>query len=179
MVTIENAIGKSYYDEEDGFGSMAKTLKDAKKYNNEVTLEDVKNWFAKHIGTKRQLRGYNSFVAQKSYQYYQTDIFFFEDLSKETETKQPYGLLMVDSFSKYCQVVPIKTKQVDDVLEGIKELFKLMQAKPDFIYSDEEGAFVSNKVQAYFKEDVIKHIITRSHAPLGGKNDKDIKGLDL
>ena len=124
MLTIEESIGKSYYDEEDGFGSMAKTLKDAKKYNDEVTMDDVRKWFAKHIGTKLQLRGYNRFIANRSYEYYQIDIFFFEDLSKETQTKQPYGLLMVDSFSKYCQVVPIKTKQVDDVLEGIKELIK-------------------------------------------------------
>jgi hypothetical protein len=105
------------------------------------------------------------------------DIFFFEDLSKETNTKQPYGLLMVDSFSKYCQVVPIKTKQVDDVLEGIKELIRLMQAKPDFIYSDEEGAFVSNKVQEYFREEDIKHIITRSHVPLGERMIRTLKDM--
>jgi hypothetical protein len=30
MVPLEDCIAKSYYDEEDGFGSMAKTLKDAK-----------------------------------------------------------------------------------------------------------------------------------------------------
>jgi hypothetical protein len=47
MVSVDSSIAKAYYDEEDGLGSMAKTLKDAKKYNNEVTLEDVKNWFAK------------------------------------------------------------------------------------------------------------------------------------
>ena len=49
MVTIEESIKNAYYDEEDGFGSMAKTLKDAKKYNDKVTIDDVKNWFAKHI----------------------------------------------------------------------------------------------------------------------------------
>ena len=74
---------------------MAKTLKDAKKYNNEVTLDDVRNWLAKHIGTKKQSKGYNSFVAQEAYQYYQIDIFFFEDLTKETGKTQPYGLLAV------------------------------------------------------------------------------------
>jgi hypothetical protein len=175
MVTIEESIKNAYYDEEDGFGSMAKTLKDAKKYNDKVTIDDVKNWFAKHIGTKRQLKGYNSFIANQPYEYYQMDLFFFEDLSKETKTKQPYGLLMVDSFSKYCQVVPVKSKQIDDVLEGIKELIKLMQAKPDFIYSDEEGAFVSNKVQEYFRSEDIKHIITRAHAPLAERMIKTLK----
>ena len=97
MLTIEESIGNTYYDE----GSMTKTLKDAKTYNDEVTIDDVRNFSSKHIGTKRQLKGYNSFIANKPYEYYQIDIFFFEDLSKETRTKQPYGLLLVDSFSKY------------------------------------------------------------------------------
>jgi hypothetical protein len=45
MLEKDSAISKAYYDEEDGFGSMTKTLKDAKKYNDEVTLEDVKVGF--------------------------------------------------------------------------------------------------------------------------------------
>ena len=101
---------------------MAKTLKFAQKYNKDVNLEDVKNWFAKNLSRKIQLKGYNSFVAREAYQEYEMDLFFFEDLSKETKTKQPYGLLAVDKFSKYCQVVPIKSKQIDDVLEGNKEI---------------------------------------------------------
>ena len=56
MLTIES-VGKAYYDDEDGFGSMTKTLKYAKKYNDEVTIDGVRYWFSKHIGTKRQLKG--------------------------------------------------------------------------------------------------------------------------
>ena len=85
MLTIEESIGKVYHDE-NGFGSMSKTLKYAKKCNDEVTIDAGRNWFAKHIGTKRQLQGYNSVVANKDHEYYQIDIFFFEDLSKETKT---------------------------------------------------------------------------------------------
>lgn len=42
MLSVDESISKAYYDEEDGFGSMAKTLKFAQKYNKDVTLEDVK-----------------------------------------------------------------------------------------------------------------------------------------
>ena len=52
-----------------------------------------------------------------------------------------------------------------------------MQAKPDYIYSDEEGAFVSNKVQAYFREADITHIITRSHSPLAKRMVRTIKDM--
>jgi len=50
-----------------------------------------------------------------------------------------------------------------------------MQAKPDLIHSDEEGAFVSRIVQAYFREEDIKHIITRSRAPLAERMIKSLK----
>jgi len=76
VLTIDESIGKAYYVEEDGFGSMTKTLKYAKKYNDEVTVDDVRTRFSKHIGTKGQLMGYNSFIANKACEYYQRDIFF-------------------------------------------------------------------------------------------------------
>jgi hypothetical protein len=63
------------------------------------------------------------------------------------------------------------------VLEGIKEIIKLMQAKPDAIYCDEEGAIMSNKVQRYFLREGIKHIITRSHAPLAERMIRTIKDM--
>ena len=84
---------------------------------------------------------------------------------------------MVDIFSKYCVVVPVKTKQPDDVLDGIKECIKQHQAKPDSIYSDEEGAFISNKVQYYLRSEGIRHIITRGHAPVAERTIRTIKDL--
>ena len=51
MLTIEESISKAYYDDEDGFGCMNKTLTEAKRYNEQVSLEDVRSWFAKNIGT--------------------------------------------------------------------------------------------------------------------------------
>ena len=57
MLTIEEAISKAYYDDEDGFGSMNKTLTEARSYNEHVSLEDARNWFAKnnrnHAKSKR------------------------------------------------------------------------------------------------------------------------------
>ena len=61
---------------------MNKALTEAKRYNEKVSLDDVRNWFAKNIGTKRNLKGYNSFVVDQSYVEYQMDLFFFQDLEK-------------------------------------------------------------------------------------------------
>jgi hypothetical protein len=43
MLSIEDSISKAYYDDEDGFGSMNKTLTDAKRYNEKVSLENVRS----------------------------------------------------------------------------------------------------------------------------------------
>ena len=66
MLTIEESISKAYYDDEDGFGSMNKNLTEAKRYNEKVSLEDVRNWFAKNIGTKRNLKSHNSCVVDQA-----------------------------------------------------------------------------------------------------------------
>ena len=115
MLSVDEFISKAYYDEEDCFGSMVKTLKFAQKYNKDVTLEDVKKWFAKNLSRKIQLKGYNSFVAREAHQEYAMDFFFFEDVSEEANNKQQFGLLAVDQFSKCSQVVPLASKQTDDV----------------------------------------------------------------
>ena len=67
---------------------------EAKRYNEKVSLEDVKKWFAKNIGTKRNLKGYNSFVVDQSYVEYQMDLFFFHDLDRigaKTTLSPPNG----------------------------------------------------------------------------------------
>ena len=119
---MDDIIAKVCYDHDTGFGSIENTLKEARKYSDKITYEDVKHWKEKHVGRTTQLRGYNSFIPKQAYEEYHMDIAFFEDLSKEMGHKLPYALLMVDAFTKYIQVVPIDTKKPDDVLEGIKEL---------------------------------------------------------
>eukprot|EP00973_Karenia_brevis_P075368 10471040-Karenia_brevis.AAC.1 len=85
------------------------------------------------------MRGSNSFIADAPKDEYQMDLLFFADQPVSNEDKN--ALLMVDIFSKYTQVVKVKSKQIPDVLEGIKECIAKMGGKPSTIYSDNEGAF--------------------------------------
>ena len=43
MLSVDESTSKAYYDEANGFGSMARTLKFSQKYDTDVTLEDVKH----------------------------------------------------------------------------------------------------------------------------------------
>ena len=122
MLTKEEAIETSCSDPA-GFGSLKLTLADAKTYNPDVTLDDVKKWKEKNILNKQKYRGYNSFIASKPFEEFQIDLMFFSDLKQEINT----GLILVDIFSKFCQVIPIKSKQINDVLEGLKKGFEQMR----------------------------------------------------
>ena len=132
----DEIIEKCYYDEA-GYSSIKETLKDAKVYDKSITYDDVKNWKAANIETKRQLKGFNSFIADKAYQEFQIDIMFFADL------KESYngGLLLVDIFSKYTQVVPVHGKTTDEILDALITGIKLMGGYPEVIYSDNESCF--------------------------------------
>ena len=60
-------ISKVYHDPA-GFGSNAATLEDAKKYDASITLQDIKDWKSKNIERKTNLKGFNSFIAEKPFQ---------------------------------------------------------------------------------------------------------------
>ena len=42
-----------------------------------IALADFKEWKAKNVERKTQLKGENSFIASKPYQEYQMDLMFF------------------------------------------------------------------------------------------------------
>ena len=54
-----------------------------------------------------------------------------------------------------------------------------MGGKPETIYSDNEGAFVSNEIQDYFKNKGIRHITTLGHAPVAERSIRTIKKYDI
>ena len=54
------------------FGSVADTLRDARKKGPTIKLQDVKDWFAKNYVRRTNLRGYNSYIANYAHQEYRT-----------------------------------------------------------------------------------------------------------
>ena len=46
---------------------------------------------------------------------------------------------MIDSFTKFINIIPIKTKTRPELLEAIKTIISKM-GKPESIYTDNEGA---------------------------------------
>jgi len=141
MSSKDKIISKTY-------GSIKNTYADAKKLDRTITLKDVKAWFDKSFIRKKNLKGFNSYIAQHPHEEYQMDLFFINDLEDQ---EYKIGLMMIDIFSKYMTVVPLETKQTRDLLAGIKEAFGYMGKKPEVIYSDDEGA-LNSKDSELFQE---------------------------
>ena len=136
----KNKIISDIYFDRSGFGSQATTFKDAKAKDKSITLADVKAWFEKNLDRKRPMSGFNSFIAPYAYYEYQIDLFFITNNDLKNQ-KFRIGLVMIDIFSKFAVVVPIKSKQPPDLLAGIMEGINKMGKKPELVYSDEEGSF--------------------------------------
>ena len=166
-------ISKIYHDPA-GFGSNASTLAEAKKYDPTITLKDIQDWKFKNTERKTNLKGFNSFIAEKPFQEFQIDLFFLPDLKKDDFEG---GLLFIDIFTKYVVVIPIHTKQPDEILQALKDGFEKMGGKPGTMYSDNEGSFNSNIVKKYLKDNNVRQIYTLGHAAYAERAIRTLKSM--
>ena len=158
----KDEIIKNIYFDKSGFGSIALTFKEARQKDKTITLDYVKQWYQKNVAVKKQLKGYNSFVAPHAHYEYEMDLLFINDLGDNQKYK--IGICAIDVFSKYAVVVPIKSKAEGDVAAGLLECINKMGEQPKIIYSDAEPALSSNAMQEYYKKHDIEYIATRSRA---------------
>jgi len=172
-MTKDEIISKIYYDEA-GYGSVKQTYLEARAKDSSIKYDDVKKWLHKEVDKKKQLKGYNSFIAKEPKEEYQVDLFFLKKSYFPTE-EFIGGVLAIDIFSRFITIIPIKSKTIPEILEAIKQIIKKM-GKPKSIYSDNEGAWsLGTEIDKYFKDENIKHIITLSHPAYSERAIRTIK----
>ena len=187
MDNITDAIANAYFAD-NGFRSVQHTYKQAKAENPAVTLKHVKDWFARTVARKTNLKGYNSFVASRAKQEYQADLFFMtsgadvykrkrrKDLVEVIDAGLP-AILMTDVFSKITKVLLIENKQPDTILHGLRTLFDMMGGKPEVLYTDEEGSFLSNLVKRGMEDDEVRLFATRGRAAFAERQIRTVKDM--
>ena len=173
MTDKQTIIKQVYYDPA-GFDGIKKTFEDARKKDKNITLNDVKEFFKTNIEQKKQLKGYNSFIANEAKFEYQIDLFFISSKDFPNETYIG-GVLCIDIFSKFITIIPIKSKTIPDILDAIKQIINKV-GKPKNVYTDNEGAWSrGTEINKYFKDENINHIITLSHANVAERAIRTIK----
>jgi hypothetical protein len=118
----------------------------------------VKGWFKQNVQPKGQVWGpRNSYVAPGPFFEYQADLIF---ITKSQFDNQTYDtrFTMIDVFSKYAVVLPIKEKKAEPIMEAIFKAFELMGKQPEILYTDNEGALNTWWVPAEFERAGIQHI---------------------
>ena len=173
MTTKDEAISRSYYDLA-GFGFIISTLKDALKFNSTVTYADVKAWKQTNVERKTNLRGFNSFIAEKPFEEFQIDLFFTPDLKADDYIG---GLLFIDIYTKYVVVIPIESKTPNELLDALKEGFSKMGGFPKTMLSDNEGSFNSTLIKSYLTQHNIRQIFTLGHASYAERAIRTIKSM--
>ena len=182
-LTKEQVISNIYYDVEDGFGSIQATLKKARQQDPTITREDVEKFMRQQPNKQvKKYRGTNSYTAPFARFEYQIDIMDMVPLTKEPEAKIPikndqprYALVVIDTFSKLANVVPMKERNSESVLSALKESFKKM-GTPMSIYSDNDGSFMS-VVTEFLDGEGIQHTTTLTHANVAERFIRTIKNM--
>ena len=168
MPTKKETIETVYFGS-DGFGSLKQITKDAKTKDDTITYEDVREWKSKQsVGQNAKPYGSNSFITQEPYQEYQCDLFFWpkprsSELQRTRATwrgeqkiwsKHTNAIIIVDIFTQFTQVVPLKKQKYTRCYRGMEVLplvntDGVLRSKRDWIvpvYWHSDGGEVFNGV---------------------------------
>ena len=110
---------------------------------------------------KSKPRGSNTFVSPGAKFEFEIDKMDME--SKGATSIARYGPVAIDNFTKIAEVVPIKNRTPESMIDGLKKIF-ISLGKPKQLYSDEEYPMRSVKMKRFLNDTDIKTIQTTTHA---------------
>ena len=127
---MNKLLSKLYYDPKSpvGYTGLQALYKAAKKISKTIKLDDVKNWLRKqqtytlHKPIRRKFVRRKTIVAGIDYQW-QGDLADVSNLAKYNN-KYRYLFCLIDVFSKFAWVVPIKDKSGKTLVEAFKSVLK-------------------------------------------------------
>ena len=67
-----------------------------------------------------------------------------------------YLLCVIDLFSRYAWVIPLKNKKRESIVEGFKKILDDSNRKPNKIWVDRGSEFYNNKFEKFLKENDIE-----------------------
>lgn len=88
-----------------------------------------------------------------------------------------YALVCVDTFSKFCWVLPLKKGNSDNILRALKEHIFSQHGFPEIIVSDNASTFTAESVRSYFFSMGIKHITTSVARPNSNMSERVNRNL--
>ena len=164
-------LNKIYTDPKDSgsFGGIERLLQSAKfKHNRrDINRDDVEKFlrqqetYTLHKPIRRRF-GRNATIVKGIDVQWQADLAEVIPLSRINSGFR-YLLTVVDCFSKFAWVIPVKKKDAKHMLEAFKELLKkAAPRKPERLQTDKGKEFVNSTVKNYFVTNHIEHFTTNN-----------------
>ena len=175
----EKLISDAYFvdGKPGGYQNKQRLLKDVKMVpgGKDITKEDIAEWHAKRFVPKQNYKKYSSVAPEARYEY-SVDLFEFKDPYRPGyESPTPYGLLVIDSFSKLCAVEPLTDKKAISWVTVFQKAFHTLGGKPKVVYSDPDASMDSQRMSSYLRSQGIEWIRTKQHASIAERAIRTIK----
>ena len=142
------------------FSSPQKLYQTAKAKIPSVTLAFVKEWlsrqkaYALHKDVKKRFKR-RKVLVPGIHQQYQADLLDVQDLSQWNDDVH-YLLTLIDCFSRYAKVIPMKRKSMFFAKQALKEGFEAMGKIPQKLQTDGGPEFMNYVVKDFLNsQDVI------------------------
>lgn len=161
-------MNEIYYDPKSpaGYAGQQALYKELRKKNKKIRIEDVRDWLRKqktytlHKPIRRKFRRRKTVAAGIDYQW-QADLADMSNISKFNDNHR-YLLCVIDVFSKYAWVVPIKDKTGKTLVEAFKRVLKDGKRKGKSLQSDKGKEFVNKDLMQFLKAQNIHFFTTEN-----------------
>lgn len=130
--------------------------------DRKVSKEEIADWLSgqltytlhkpRKINYKR-----NAYLLDNINVQLQADLIDMATISEENDGVK-YILIVIDAFSRFLRVRPLKTKAAKDVLEAFKSIFDELDEPPAQVLTDRGKEFFNSLVGNFLKSQHVKHI---------------------
>ena len=132
-----------------------------------ITIEQIKDWLQRQEAyslNRNVLRNFqrNRVIVAGIDDQWEADLADLQEYAKENDGYK-YLLFVIDVFSRYAWVEPLKSKEAKDIVEAFKKVLDNDDERvPDRLRTDAARDFTSSKFQQLMKSEEINHFVTHS-----------------
>ena len=160
---IQDKLFKAYYDPSHP-GSLGGLTRLA--HATKVPLKLVQQWAQSQLGYTlhkpvRQHFKRSRVIVRGINQQWSADLVDLKNLSKYNKGMK-YLLTVVDVFSKYAFVHPLKSKSGPALKEAFETIFTRSKRIPLSLHTDKGKEFLNSTLQRYLKQQNVHHFVTQS-----------------
>ena len=153
-VKKDTLLHQLYYDPA-GYGGVQELYKSARRHTKSITIDQVRNWlrgqktYSLHKPIKRKFPRRKTVVGGIDHQW-QADLADMQTLSM-SNSKYRYLLCVIDVFSKFAWVVPIKDKTGKSLIQAFQSILKKGRS-PLSLQTDKGREFLNKEFQAFLEK---------------------------